>query len=312
MLGAVLTCGVGIALSMAALMVPERFDAWRIYAFGVGVIFFMLAYLISSFRHASKIETLVLERTAELQAANLRLLELGKIKDEFVAVVSHELRTPIAVMREGICQMQEGVCGPITLEQQATIAITLRNLERLRELVEDMLDISKIEAGKIVLQHEKFDFIQLVREIQNSFLPRSREKEIGLELHLPGPHLWVRADRAKLAQVLTNLVSNAIKFTDQGEVRVTVEEDAQQIRCAVSDSGIGISDENMPKLFQKFQQFTRLSNGEKGSGLGLAICRGLIDLHQGRLWAESSYGKGSRFIFSIPKGENREPSAAIR
>ena len=274
-----------------------------LFGFGAALSAFLAAYLLVTHRYTQRVEKLVLQRTDELTRANERLRDLGRLKDEFVSVVSHELRTPLAVMREGISQLREGLCGGLSAPQQETLAVILRNADRLGDLIGDLLDIAKIEAGKLELQLKEVDLAVLVTEACAIFRPMVQEKGLELKVKVPaGNRMRVRADSEKLSRVLINLVGNAVKFTERGFIEVAVKEDGREgLLCAVSDSGPGIAEENLPKLFQKFQQFSRSQKpGMKGTGLGLAICKGIVELHGGTIWAESRPNQGSRFCFRLP------------
>lgn len=298
------------AIELGLILQPLYYGNWgglerRILLFGIGVALtsFLTAFLIGTHRYAERVERFAEERTAELTRANVRLLELGHLKDEFVALVSHELRTPLAVMREGISQILEGICGEVSANQQETLSVVLKNLDRLSDLISDMLDISKIEAGKLDLRLKTVNLADLALETCAVFQPRVRTKGLEIKVRITSREAWVRADSEKLSQVLLNLVGNAVKFTERGFVEVAVEEDGEEgVCCVVSDTGPGIAEEHLPKLFQKFQQFTRpLKSGEKGTGLGLAISKGIVELHGGKIWAESRLGQGSRFSFRLPR-----------
>lgn len=275
----------------------------RFFLFGTGVALtsFLAAYLLATYRHTSRVEKLVKERTEQMQQINRRLEEMARLKDEFVALVSHELRTPLAIMKEGVAQLLDGLCGEITEDQRGTLAMTLRNIDRLKLLIEDLLDVSKIEAGKMPILRSAFDLCAAVQEAQQSFRNRLEEKGLKIETRLPSRCVRVEADRERILQVLAHLIGNAVKFTEEGSIRIALEDRAGAVVCSVEDTGPGIAPENVSKLFEKFQQFERAGkNGEKGTGLGLAICKGIVELHGGKIWAESTPGRGCRFFFTLP------------
>ncbi len=304
--GVLLISAVEISLVALPFMdVPWWTTQRRIFLFGFGVALtsFLAAYLIATFRYARREEAVVRQRTAELAEANRRLTELARLKDEFVALVSHELRTPMAVTKEGVCQLLDGLCGPISQEQRETLQVTLRNVDRLKALIEDLLDISKIEAGRMPITKRPFDLLELLEETSRTFAQRIQEKGLKFQTRSSVRPARLNADRDRIAQVLVYLLGNAIKFTEKGGVKVWVAEQDGQILCSVSDTGPGIAPENLSKLFQKFQQFQRAGkNGEMGTGMGLAICKGIVELHGGRIWAESRLGRGTKISFSLPKG----------
>ena len=305
-LGILLVCAIGIGLFVPTFVfVRKGHDSWTMAALGVSLTSFLSAYLLASFRRAAQVERLVVERTAELAEANRRFRELGRLKDEFVAHVSHELRTPMGIVREGISQVLEELCGKITQEQKGTLSVALRNVDRLGSLIEDLLDISKIEAGKLAVRKGYFDLGHLVREISLAFGSRAKDKGLGMKIRFPDEKVvGVYADREKVAQVFNNLVDNAIKFAVKGFIEISVEEKNGAVYCQVSDTGPGIAKEYLPKVFEKFQQFSRAAGpGSKGTGLGLAICKGIVELHGGRIWVESVPGRGTSFTFTLPRYE---------
>ncbi|MBI1953907.1 MAG: HAMP domain-containing histidine kinase [Candidatus Omnitrophica bacterium] len=301
-LGILLAFCTGVGLSLFAFFVRGGAESWAVFALGVASSSFLIAYLLVDFRKTAEVKKQVVQRTLELQEANRRLKELSRLKDEFIASVSHELRTPLTVIQEGVVQVLEGICGPASPAQRQSLSIAVRNIERLRRLIEDLLDISKIETGRMVLNLETFDLREVVREAGRSFLPRIQGKGLELKIHLPEGKVALYADRDRLAQVFSNLLDNALKFTRKGFIEICVlEESRRQIACRVSDTGLGLAPEFLSKLFHKFQQAPgEAANGVKGTGLGLAISKGIVELHDGRIWAESQPGQGTRFTFTLP------------
>jgi len=237
-----------------------------------------------------------------LREANRRLKEMDRLKNDFLSIVSHELRTPIAIMREGVSLCLDENVGPLNTLQRKLLTDTQNNIDRLNRLVTDLLDLSRIEEGKLRLRRRLVDFCEIARGVCKSFLTQTREMKIELNLRLPGAPLRLYADDDKIAQILNNLLMNALRFTNKGgKILVHVEEAEDGVKCSVIDTGIGIAEENIPKLFSKFQQVGRVDGpGYKGTGLGLAICKGLVEKHGGKIWAESRIGQGSAFRFIIP------------
>lgn len=228
--------------------------------------------------------------------------QLENMKDEFVSTVSHELRTPLLMIREGVSLVHDGILGPATDDQKKFLTVSLDNIDRLTRIINDLLDISKIEAAKMKLQKEKVNLNQLISKIETGFGPVLRGREVSLKTRLPEKPVEIEADPDKLTQVFTNLIQNAVKFTEKGFIEVALESKSDEVECSVSDSGRGISSEDMEKVFSKFQQFGRTHGaGAKGTGLGLSICKGLVELHGGRIRVESELDKGTRFIFTLPK-----------
>ena len=224
-----------------------------------------------------------------------------KVKDEFLSIVSHELRTPLEITREGISQVIDGLHGQISEAQNKPLATALKNCDRLGHLIENLLDLSRLEAGKIVPRQEIFDIVKLALETTTTLKARIDTKGLSLKGDFPTEPLYILADKNEISEVLSNFVTNAVKFTSKGSITVSVEKKEEKVECAVADTGIGLSKDDMPKLFRKFQQFARVPGaGEKGVGLGLSIAKRLVELNGGQIWAESELGKGSTFRFTLP------------
>jgi len=232
-----------------------------------------------------------------------KLQELDRLKSDFISIVSHELRTPIAVMKGGVSLILDGVVGEITENQRDLLTDTMDNIDRLTRLVTGLLDVSKIEAGKINLRRRSTDLCAMVENIANHFDCEARDKGIQLRTELPDGVLKLFVDDDKINQIFNNLISNAIRFTRSGgEIVICVEEKEDNVECSVSDTGVGIAEKNIPKLFNKFVQIGRVDgSGYKGTGLGLVIVKGLVEMHGGKIWVESELGKGSTFRFTLKK-----------
>ena len=255
------------------------------------------------------LEQKVAERTRELAIANERLMELDRLKSDFVSNVSHELRTPLTAIKGAVDLVLREVPGPLN-ERQAYYLMRLKsNTQHLTGLINDLLDLSKIEAGKIELNSTRVSLGGLVHEVVETFRPIAAEKPIALGVTAPEPSILVWADRDKLTQVLMNLIGNAIKFTP-AEGRVTVATAGNGngwVRISVNDTGPGIAVEETEKIFDKFYQ-VKVNGGQKpkGTGLGLAISKTLVELHGGRIWVESKPSGGSTFYFTLPAAVSEE------
>ena len=247
---------------------------------------------------------LLQERNAELRRANEELKRLDQLKSDLVSMVSHELRTPLATIKEFTSILSDEIAGPVTTSQQEYLSIITANIERLERIIDDLLDMAKIESGRVLLSKGFLEVGPLLDHVVQSMRPLAEGKHITLDTRVPKTSPPIFADTDKITQVLLNLVSNAIKFTEgPGRVTISLEDHPNEIQFNVVDTGIGIAPEDLPKLFEKFQQFRRAAgaSGAKGTGLGLAISRRLVGLHGGRIWAASEFGKGSAFSFTIPK-----------
>jgi len=237
----------------------------------------------------------------ELLLANERLKELDKLKSDFVSMVSHELKTPLAAMKTS-AQVLE-VADIATETKREMLDIILRNIDRQTNLVNDLLDLSRIESGRMELKIGSVPLDSLIADSIESVKQAASEKGIKLNVELPEGLASVKGDREKLTQVVINLINNAIKFTPRsGEISIKARELNGQVEVKVSDTGIGIPAEDLDMVFDKFYQVdSTLTREAGGTGLGLAICKGIIEAHRGRIWAESELGKGSTFIFRLDK-----------
>ena len=233
---------------------------------------------------------------------------VDQMKSDFIATASHELRTPMTSIKGAIDLVLSGFAGEIAAETRELLAIGQKNCERLIRLVNEILDIAKIEAGKIKLNLESIDPSIPVEDAVRAMA--SFAGQHGARLVFDPPPALPRAilDKDRIEQVVVNLLSNAIKFSpDNGEVRVRIACDGSWFQCSVFDQGCGIAEYNLCKVFGKFQQVGDAPR-MGGSGLGLAISKGLIDEHGGKIWVQSEVGRGSCFSFRIPlNGPERKP-----
>lgn len=224
-----------------------------------------------------------------------------KLRDDFIQTVSHELRTPLTSIRESICQLYDEILGDVNADQKKFLALCLRNTDYLKRIVDNLLDIAKYESGRATLEISRFDMVALIRSLVESFHPRAEKYGIELSCGSLNTSQIVFADKDKITQVWMNLIDNALKFTKKGFVKLDVEKDSHNLIYSVSDSGRGIEANDLSHIFEKFIQFGKLmSPEEKGTGLGLAITKGIIELHGGKVWAESTPNQGSRFSFTLP------------
>lgn len=240
----------------------------------------------------------------ELETKNRELQRLDDLKSDFVATVSHELRTPLTIIQEGVALINDRILGDVNEKQVSILSQVLENIARLTRIIDGLLDISKLEAGEMELKRSSVDIAKFINKIIEDFQSKAKEKKIVLKTSLSKKVSRVYADSDKLIQILTNLVSNSLKFTPaNGKITVRADDDADgSVMISVSDTGVGMSGGDVSKLFNKFQQFDRVHGpGEKGTGLGLSISKKIVELHGGRIWAESKVKKGSTFCFTIPK-----------
>ncbi len=246
------------------------------------------------------------QKSKELERTNQELKRLDQLKSVFISSVSHELRTPLTVIKEFISLMLEGHVGTLSEDQKEYLAIANKNIVRLTNLIETLLDFSRIESGKgLKLRFEPIRLIGAVEDAVMTLSQRLEEKGITFENRIDPDAPLVLADRNRLVEVFINLVGNGIKFTPHGG-RITVDsrgltEKRDYIKVVVTDSGVGISPEDVPKVFDRFFQGQTTEKGiVQGTGLGLAITKEIVEGHRGAIVAESKLGAGSSFIFTLP------------
>jgi signal transduction histidine kinase len=240
--------------------------------------------------------------TEELARKNDELTHLDQLKSDFMATMSHELRTPLTSVIGYSDMLLSGVTGELSEKQQQFVDSILKNGEHLLNLINDVLDLTKIEAGKLELNLEPVDLRSSLLGVLPIVKPRAADKRIKISTFLPTDLPTVQADPAKLNQVLLNLLTNAIKYThESGSVSVEARPKEGLVEIWVSDTGIGIIQEDIDKIFQRFTQVdSSASRSQGGTGLGLAITKELVELHGGEIKVVSKLGKGSSFIFTLP------------
>jgi PAS domain S-box-containing protein len=237
---------------------------------------------------------------SKIKEAEELLKQMDKRKSAFVANVSHEFKNPLSNMQLSLDYVLDGLAGEVSEKQREALAIALRSTQRLIRLVTDLLDLSKIEAGKMTLKKESFGIAALAGEVLAAERNMISEKNLTLGKEFSESAGEVLADRDKLTEVLINLLSNAVKYTPSGgRITLRLSGTEKEVRFEIADSGPGIAQEDFHKLFDKFERLT--AEKQEGTGLGLPIAKDIVELHQGRIWVESELGKGSKFIFTLPR-----------
>ena len=246
------------------------------------------------------------QKSRELEKVNEELKRLDQLKSTFISSVSHELRTPLTVIKEFISLMLEGHVGALTEDQREYLGIANRNIIRLTNLIETLLDFSRIESGKgLKLRFEPTRLMEVVEDAVMTFSQQLEERRVALENRLDPDIPLVLIDRNRLVEVFINLIGNGIKFTPPGG-KITIDsrgltEKRDYLKIVVSDTGVGISPEDLPKVFDRFYQGGRTQTGLiTGTGLGLAITKEIIETHQGYIQAESKSESGASFVFTLP------------
>ena len=238
----------------------------------------------------------------ELDKKNKKLRNLDQLKYDFILTLSHELRVPLSIVKEGISLMLDGIPGEINEKQTEVLSSVADNINTLKRVMNDMLDVSRIDAGEVRLKRQFVNMNDLIKHLATSFSLKAQQKSLEIKTSLLEKEIDVYMDYDRIIRVFNNLIENSLKFTTSGSIEIGAHEIDGTIECFVTDTGIGINGEDITKVFSKFQQFPHPSNkrDEEGSGLGLSIAKGLVEMHKGTITCESEPGKGSRFSFRLP------------
>jgi signal transduction histidine kinase len=243
------------------------------------------------------------ERDERLERINEQLRRANRVKSEFLAVMGHELKTPLHTIRGYSQLLLEGIDGPVTPSQREDLENILKSSDHLRALIDNVLQFSKLESGEEKIHPTEVEISSVLDEALQNVKVLARER--GVEVHAEANGLQVRADETKLKQVLINLLSNALKYTEQGQVEVTAQPGDGEIVFTVKDTGIGIPEDARQTIFEPFTQLdSSTTRPWAGIGLGLSIVKKYVEMHGGRIWVESEAGRGSTFYFTIPEQPN--------
>ncbi len=248
------------------------------------------------------LENRIRERTMSLQAANEKLRELDQLKSAFVSIASHEVRTPLTAIKGLVENMRDGFTGALSDRQIFYLTRVTHNIDRLTRLLNDLLDLSRIEAGHMELMPTDVSLAAIMEETVENLRPQAEQQSVTLHIMPPPPLDPLLGNRDKILQIMTNLIHNAIKFTPpSGRITISLTPlDEPAIQVCVEDTGCGIAPEDIPHVFDRFYQSRDGSTVAGGAGLGLAITKSLVELHHGRIWVDSTPGSGSRFSFTLP------------
>ncbi|MEW6101685.1 MAG: ATP-binding protein [Candidatus Omnitrophota bacterium] len=288
---------IGVAVIVKSILAEPLFQ-YRL--FSITITFFICLIVIIFFIALRKREALF----ELIKKAHLQLQEVDRMKSDFICVVSHELRTPLTSIRNAADILIKG--GPfkrsVDVHEKELLEIILNNVDRQTRMVSDLLDLSKIEAGVMPIVAKPVEIAALVRDTVGSLQAQAEEKKINMAVAYGFPERKVYCDPEHTRRILTNLVVNAIKFTpEHGRITVKVEDAAKEARITVSDTGIGISGDDKEKIFDKFyRSCDEAVQHKKGWGLGLTITKGLVEAQKGKIWLNSTLGKGSSFYFTLP------------
>jgi len=256
----------------------------------------------------------IAKATEELREANDKLKELDKLKDEFLSIASHDLRTPMAAIKSYIWMGLHGRAGPINEKLQRYLDLSYQSAERMINLINDLLNVSRIEAGRLELSLERANLEETIKVTLEELRSKATEKNINLEFKTLSPIPPVMLDKERFPEIITNLVGNSLKFTpEKGSITVTaqISKDKKEVLINVTDTGMGIAQKDIPTLFAKFHPLdkpyvARSTTG--GTGLGLYITKNLVELHGGKIGVRSEVGKGSTFYFTLlPAKDGEKP-----
>lgn len=243
----------------------------------------------------------------ELEETNRKLTELDRLRTHFLAIASHDLKTPIAAVQSYLQVILGGFVGDVNERQRVMLERSSTRLTELLNLINDILDATRIEKGQIVQEMERIELGPVIENALENVRSQAEQKGLCLEMEVPEGLPQVTASARRLGQVLTNLLGNAVQFTPcGGKIKLLVENQNAEIEVTVRDTGVGISPEDLPRIFEAFYRSKSVET--KGAGLGLAIAQKIVEAHGGRIWAESpdpKTGKGSKFTFTLPKGALR-------
>src|SRR5215467_4720255 len=280
-----------LTTDVTALINQQRYFTTLIITI-IGAVSFIIVFLVFSWN--KRLETLVNTRTAELASANEQLKIHDKMQHEFINVAAHELRTPI----QPILSITEILHSRIKdSQQQELLGIIIRNAKRLNRLSDEILDVTRLEAQTLELKKEQFNLNDVILHAMNDMMSSRGFSSKNLKLLYEPRDILLKADKSRIAEVISNLLSNAIKFTPEGTITISVEKDEAKnwVVVSVKDTGRGIDVNILPRLFTKFA-----SKSYQGTGLGLFISKGIVEAHGGKIWAENNRDKGAIFSFSLP------------
>ena len=243
----------------------------------------------------------VAQDISERKKVENALREVINMKTDFTSTVSHELRTPLAAIKEGISIVLDGTSGAISKDQKEFLDIAKKNVDRLTRIINDILDFQKLESGKMVFNIQPNDINEVAKEIEKIMRSVIERKGLALTFELDEKLPKVQFDRDRIIQVFTNLINNALKFTERGSIKIQTGRIDNSIVISVKDTGIGIKESDIPLLFERFKQLdSGMTRKPGGTGLGLSISKDIIEKHNGKIWVESEIGKGSVFSFTLP------------
>ena len=256
------------------------------------------------YRSSQILESKVQERTKQLESALADVKQISENKSEFISAVSHELRTPLTSIKGYASLLMTGKLGDIPDQVKERLEKINKHSDNLVKLINDLLDIARIESGKMELKVKPQTITHIIENVHDLLTPQLREKNLKWITEIPDNTPAVPIDPALIERVFINLIGNAIKFTFQGHIKVTVTHDEKNLKIEVSDTGIGINEGDIPKLFNEFYRVdNEINQVVKGSGLGLSLVKNIIEAHRGDIWITSKVDKGTTIHFTLPLKE---------
>lgn len=285
-----------IPLLICCYLITVKFFSISILS-GMNGVYFLLAVIMAliGLLAGRQVIMRLIRRLVEL---NAKLARFTTIQADFVNHVAHEFRSPLTIIKGSLENLRDGLHGSLDQDQVEPISVSHREASRLSRLVSDLLDIARMEAGKLRMEQEEVILQDLLRNVAESCHVLIDKRALKLSLDLPKEPIHVLADKDRLTQAFFNLLTNAIKYTEQGSIHVRLSQDPEGLLVAFGDTGRGIAQEDLERVFEKFER-SKNNQDKEGSGLGLSISKVIIELHQGRIWAESQLGKGSTFYVRL-------------
>jgi len=259
-----------------------------------------------------ELEKRVDERTRELVKLNKELKDHSNMRTEFVVNVAHELRTPLTIFKNILSNALAGVDGKIEPKLRRNLETAVQTIDRLARVSNDFFDLSKIDVGKLNLNIKRFAIQNVITDVVNSMGHLAKEQNANIAMLMPDEELFIDADHDRIAQVLINLITNAIKFVPEntGDITVHLVDVGENIEIDIEDNGPGIEKNDIDKVFNRFVQIEKhVGEGDHGTGLGLTITKEIVEMHHGKIWVESTPDHGCHFCFSLPKSQKESASS---
>ncbi|HLD70165.1 MAG TPA: HAMP domain-containing sensor histidine kinase, partial [Candidatus Omnitrophota bacterium] len=254
------------------------------------------------YRSRQELESKIQDRTKQLAIALEEVKKVSKMKSDFISAVSHELRTPLTSIKGYASILIAGKIGEIPQQVKERLEKINKHSDNLVKMINDLLDISRIESGKVEMKFAKYNILSIVENVLDILTPQIKEKGIQLKTQIEPTAPEVTVDLSQFERVFINLLGNAIKFTPpNGTITIGAKKDQNTILFSVSDSGIGIKEEDIPKLFNEFYRVeNEINQSVKGTGLGLALAKNIVEAHGGKIWVNSKQNEGTTFYFTLP------------